>query len=299
MKTRMGAGAFYQPLEDALRLIGTAAVILLPLLSPALGWSQAAPPDGPDEQVQEQQQSGTGSAGLRTDEHLREELQSVALNPLPLIPPAEIKAEIKNDHSGYKQTDRMFWVVPNFGAVSPNTELPPLTARGKFNLAMHDSIDYSGFTWTAILAGQAMASRSDPELGTGIKGYGRYFWRTFADGVSGTYFTEAIVPSITHEDPRYYTLGHGGFFRRFGYAVSRTVITKTDSGGSSFNWSEVVGNALEAGLSNAYYPPQERGARQTARDWGQQMESALLNNIAKEFWPDIRHGIRRAILRHD
>lgn len=271
------------------------AGILVPFLAPALLWSQAASPDNQDKQAQEQQQSGTGSRGSANDPAVRQEIQTVELTPLPLIPPADLK----NDHSGYKQTDRMFWVVPNFAAVSPNTELPPLTTRGKFDLAMHDSIDYSGFTWTAILAGQAMATRSDPELGTGIKGYGRYFWRTFADGVSGTFFTEAIVPSITHEDPRYYTLGHGGFFRRFGYAVSRTVITKTDSGGLSFNWSEVAGNALEAGLSNAYYPPEERGMRQTARDWGAQMESAVLNNIAKEFWPDIRHGIRRAILRHD
>jgi hypothetical protein len=76
-------------------------------------------------------------------------------------------------------------------------------------------------------------------------------------------------------------------------------VTKTDSGGLSFNWSEVGGNALEAGLSNAYYPPSERGGRQTARNWGVQMESAALNNIAKEFWPDIRHGIRHVILRRD
>ncbi|HYM05159.1 MAG TPA: hypothetical protein VEU11_01235, partial [Terriglobales bacterium] len=55
-----------------------------------------------------------------------------------------------------------------------------------------------------------------------------------------------------------------------------------------FNTSEIVGNALVAGLSNAYYPPQERGLRQTARDWGAQLESATLNNIFKEFWPDIR-----------
>ncbi len=72
-----------------------------------------------------------------------------------------------------------------------------------------------------------------------------------------------------------------------------SVLTKTDSGGTTFNWSEVGGNALEAGLSNAYYPAQERGARQTAINWGAQMESAALNNIAKEFWPDIRRLIFR------
>lgn len=268
-------------------------MVLLPVLSPALSWTQTAPPpDQQNEQVskqQTQQPEGT-EASHSAPGDLQPQLQ-VELAPVPVIPPAELKSE----HYDRKQTERMFWVVPNFAAVSADTQLPPLTARGKFSLAMHDSLDYSGFTWTAILAGQSLALRADPELGTGIKGYGRYYWRTFADGVSGTFFTEAIVPALTREDPRYYTMGHGGFFRRMGYALSRTIVTKTDSGGTSFNWSEVAGNLLEAGLSNAYYPPQELGLRQTARDWAAQMESAVLNNIAKEFWPDIRH----MLLRHD
>lgn len=192
-----------------------------------------------------------------------------------------------------RQTKRMMWVVPNFGAVSAGAQLPPLTTREKFKLAEDDSFDYSAFVWTGILAFQSWALNSDPELGQGVAGYGRYYWRGFADGVSGTYFTEAIVPALTHEDPRYYTMGRGGFLRRTEYALSRTFLTKTDSGGTSFNWSEVGGNGLEAGLSNAYYPPQEQGLNQTLRNWGTQMESAALNNVAKEFWPDIRHKILR------
>jgi hypothetical protein len=192
------------------------------------------------------------------------------------------------------QTKRMFWVVPNFAAVSANTQLPPLSTREKFSLASHDAIlDYSSFTWAGVLAGQGLLSNSDPELGRGAVGYGRYYWRAFVDGVSGAYFTEAIVPSVTHEDPRYYTLGHGGFWRRTWYSLSRTFVTKTDSGGTEFNWSEVGGNACVAALSNAYYPPQERGASQTLRDWGTQMESAALNNVVKEFWPDIRRKVFR------
>jgi hypothetical protein len=130
-------------------------------------------------------------------------------------------------------------------------------------------------------------------LGSGFAGYGRYYWRTFADGVSGTFFTEAIIPALTHEDPRYYTLGQGGFFRRTGYAISRAFVGKTDSGDTRFNTSEVVGNALEAGLSNAYYPPEERGFSQTTLNWGTQMESAVLNHIVQEFWPDIRKKVLR------
>jgi hypothetical protein len=187
----------------------------------------------------------------------------------------------------------MLWVVPNFAAVSPNAKFTPLTPRQKFALASDDSFDYSSFVWTAIITAQSYALNSDPELGRGMAGYARYYWRAFADGVSGTFFTEAIVPVVTHEDPRYFTLGHGGLLRRMGYSLSRTVITKTDSGGTTFNWSEVAGNALEATLSNAYYPPQERGLHQTLRDWGTQMESAALNNVAKEFWPDIRRDVFR------
>ena len=87
--------------------------------------------------------------------------------------------------------------------------------------------------------------------------------------------------------------GAGRLFHRTGYAISRTFVTKTDSGGTSFNWSEVVGNGLEAGLSNAYYPPQERGLSQTAMNFGTQMESAVLNHVFQEFWPDIRRKLLR------
>ena len=202
-------------------------------------------------------------------------------------------ASKSQDESEGRQTNRIMGVVPNFAAVSANTQLPPLSTKGKFWLATEDSFDYSSFVWTGILAGQEFALNNYPEFGQGMAGYGRYYWHTFVDGVSGTYFTEAIVPWVSHEDPRYYTMGHGGFFRRTGYALSRVVLTKTDSGSTTFNWSEVVGNAFEAGLANAYYPPQERGARQTAINWGAQIESAALNNIAKEFWPDVRRVLFR------
>lgn len=216
--------------------------------------------------------------------------QSPAIQEVPARTSSDQKK--KQSEEG-QQTKRMLWVVPNFAAVSANVPFHPLTPHDKFVLAFHDSFDYSSFVWTGILAAQSLALNSDPELGHGLPGYMRYYWRGFVDGVSGTYFTEAIVPALSHEDPRYFTLGHGGFLHRLGYALSRTVVTKTDSNTDAFNWSEVGGNACEAALSNFYYPPQERGADQTLRDWGTQMESAALNNIAKEFWPDVRTKVFR------
>src|SRR6202051_3538969 len=269
----------------ALLQIVKPTLALLILFSPAITWSQTQVTDQSNP-LEYAQQSPTSQS-----------------NPAPAPPtdsgtvalPDQAPApQNKKDDSQGQQTKRMFWLVPNFAAVSAHTQLPPLSTREKFVLAAQDSfMDYSSYTWAEILAEQAMLLNSDPELGRGIAGYGRYYWRTFVDGVSGTFFTEAIVTGITHEDPRYYTLGKGGFFRRTGYAISRAFVAKTDSGSTRFNWSEVAGNALEAGLSNAYYPPQERGLRQTAGHFGTQMESAVLNHIFQEFWPDIRRTIFR------
>jgi len=269
-------------------------VLLGPLvfgIFPALVWSQAPTPG----QFSSPAPLPIGNPLSDSSEPVAGESPSAnasapAADPNPAFKAYQKKKKVPAEG---EQTKRMLWVAPNFAAVSADTEVERLNARGKFVLAFHDSMDYSGFTWTAIIAGQAMATRSDPELGHGIAGYGRYYWRAFADGLSGTFFTEAIIPAITREDPRYYTKGHGGFFRRMGYALSRTVVTRTDSGGSTFNLSEVLGNLLEAGLSNAYYPPEERGLKQTGRDWGMQIESAAVNNIAKEFWPDIHNKFFR------
>ena len=103
--------------------------------------------------------------------------------------------------------------------------------------------------------------------------------------------TEAIVPAVTHEDPRYYTLGHGGIFKRTGYAVSRLLITRTDSGHGTFNLSEIVGNGAGAGISDLYYPSREHTWTKTGQKWLTQIALDGVFNILKEFWPNINHAI--------
>jgi hypothetical protein len=265
-------------------------VILFIFLSPTLVCPQAVPDKAsPALEGQGQQSGSIRESASQADAATQAKPQTAV--PPPVQDPNP--ADQKTDDSEGKQSKRMFGVVPNFAAVSANTTLPPLTVRGKFALATQDSVDYSSFVWAGMLAGQSMALKSYPELHQGVAGYGRYYWRAFADQASGSFFTEAIVPAVTHEDPRYYTLGHGGFFRRAGYALSRVVITKTDSGGTGFNYSEIVGNGMEAGLSNAYYPPEERSLSNTAVNWAAQLEAASINNIVREFWPDIRRKVFR------
>jgi len=272
--------------------IRSAAVVLLFLLSPPLVRPQTAEPEKQSAPAPEQQTqpSGSGQVSATEPEAVTQSQVETPVAASPLLP---TRIEHKINPSEGRQTKRMFGIIPNFSAVSADTQLPPLTAGGKFWLATQDSVDYSSFVWAGMQAGQSMALNSYPELGHGAAGYSRYFWRAFADQASGAYFTEAIVPALTHEDPRYYTLGHGGFFRRAGYALSQVVRTKMDSGGTGFNYSEILGNGMEAGLANLYYPSQERSLHNTMVNWAAQLEAASLNNLIREFWPDIRHKFLR------
>jgi hypothetical protein len=190
-----------------------------------------------------------------------------------------------------QQTKRILGIFPNFRAVSANVHLPPQTVKEKFVTASHDSFDYSSIVIPAAVAGYNQAANNTPEFHQGAAGYGRYFWHSFVDQTSENYFVEFIVPSITREDTRYYTLGSGGFLKRAGYSISRAVITRNDDGHDTFNISEVVGAGAAAGISNLYYPQRERSFSNTAGQWGQNIGIDAFTFLAHEFWPDVNHAL--------
>jgi hypothetical protein len=213
---------------------------------------------------------------------------SVPDAPTPSAPPAQ--ANNPNDQFG-KQPKRILGIIPNYRAVSANTQLPPLSFKGKLWLATQDTFDYSNFIFTGALAGIAMAGKGQPTFGQGAEGYGKYYWHAFVDGGIENYMTEAVVPVVTKEDPRYYTMGKGGFFKRTGYAVSRLFITRANSGKSTFNLSEIVGAGAAAGIGNAYYPAQNNQWVKTYQRWGTQVGMDGAFNVLKEFWPDVDQAI--------
>jgi hypothetical protein len=209
---------------------------------------------------------------------------------LPDAPTPKIDPVNPNDQAG-RQPKRILGVIPNYRAVSANVHLPPQTLKEKFWLATQDTFDYSDFILVGGLAGIAQAQNSQPSFGHGGSAYGQYYWHIFVDGAIENYMTEAIIPALTKEDPRYYTLGHGGLFKRTGYAVSRLVITRNDAGKNTFNISEVVGAGAAAGIGNAYYPAQSNPWVKTYQRWGTQIGLDGVFNILKEFWPDINQSI--------
>lgn len=196
--------------------------------------------------------------------------------------------QINSDaHYEGKQTKRILWIIPNFRAVSVDVKLPSMTVKEKFLGATQDSFDYSSFIYTGMLAGISMWSDSYPEFHQGAAGYGRYYWHTFVDQTDENYWTEFILPVAFHQDPRYYTLGRGGIFKRTAYSFSRALITRTDSGKETFNVSEVVGAGAAAGISNLYYPEQYRTWTKTGQRWASSVALDSVDWIFKEFWPDI------------
>jgi hypothetical protein len=197
------------------------------------------------------------------------------------------------DDERLPQTKRILGIIPNFRSVSTDETLPPQTVKDKFMDATSDSFDYSSILLPAAIAGLSMARNSYPEFHQGAAGYARYFWHSAVDQTSENYLVEFVGPVVTREDSRYYTLGRGGFVKRASYAVSRAFVTRTDGGGETFNFSEVVGSGAAAGLSSLYYPTRERSFGNTGSQWGLDVGIDAAAFVVREFWPDINRRLLR------
>jgi len=200
-------------------------------------------------------------------------------------PPATVSPATAN-----KQPSRILGFIPNFRAVSADTQLPPLSVKGKFTLFLRQNFDYSSLIMSGIGAGFSQATDSPKEFGQGGIGYGRRYWHHYADAIGGNFFTNFMLPSLAHHDPRYYSLGRGGVLRRTGYAVSRLFVIKSDAGNWTFNGNELLGNGMGAALANAYYPSSLKGWTHTYQRWALQIGIDGGYNLLKEFWPDTGSG---------
>ncbi|HKF41139.1 MAG TPA: hypothetical protein VKB21_08610 [Candidatus Acidoferrum sp.] len=105
--------------------------------------------------------------------------------------------------------------------------------------------------------------------------------------------TTSVFPTLLHQDPRYFQLGNGRIWHRTMYAVSSIFVTRTDSGERQFNYSEIVGNGVAAGIANAYHPQSQRTLGTTFSVWGTNTLLNMACNVAKEFWPDLRRKMHR------
>lgn len=183
---------------------------------------------------------------------------------------------------------RILGVLPNYRTARTSTEYVPLTAHQKLYIGTKDSTDYPIYFISGAFAALNQMDNNNPSFGQGMKGYGKRYAASFADQALGNMLAESLLPIALHEDPRYFQLLSGTTRHRVLYAMSRIFVTKTDSGGSRINTSELLGNGIAVGISNLYYRD-NRNLDDNLEKWGTQVATDMFSNVLKEFWPDIKH----------
>jgi hypothetical protein len=221
-----------------------------------------------------------------------------------VAPPADAAASKPADASAAKPADaptapavdaehavdkRVLGVLPNYRTINETGVYTPIDAKHKLIIATKDSFDYPLWGVAAAYAGLSQLENSDQSFGQGVKGYAHRLITNYADQAVGNMFSEGFMPALLHEDPRYRRLGagRGGVGKRTWYALTRVMVTRTDSGGERFNFSEWGGNAIGVAFSNIWHPD--------SRDWsdntvklGEQVATDAISQVLKEFWPDIK-----------
>lgn len=207
-----------------------------------------------------------------------------AVAPLPATPPA---SAISNE--------RILGIIPNFQAVSdPAKPYAPLRVRDKWRLFVKETVDPYTFATSAAGAALSQWHNSAPQYGFGVQPYFQRFGAAQADVTTQNFFSDALLASLLHEDPRYFREGPGfKVVHRAVYAFSRVLITRKDSGRDGFNISGMVGMGMGIGLSNAYYPPRSVNGAEMGSRVVTSLSSAALGNLLPEFWPDIKVRLDR------
>ena len=236
---------------------------------------QSAPPSP---QQTQQPQSGTPASGQTANDQKSAQDQT---SPKP------------NQKVAPVSKDRLFYTLPNFLSVENAANIPTMTTGEKFKVIARSSFDPVEFVWYGVISAVGQAENSESAYGQGWGAYGKRYATNLADGTVEGFMTSAILPSVLKQDPRYYVLGHGGFWHRTSYALSRLIITRSDSGSSQFNASEIFGSASAAAISTyGYHPENDKTLGNAASVWGTQVAYDGLAFVVKEFWPDIRRKIR-------
>jgi hypothetical protein len=171
--------------------------------------------------------------------------------------------------------------------VNAGETAPPPTPRLAFKIATHGSFDPSSFALTGVTSLMAEGLDTNPQLGKGAAGFGRYYWRGCVDKTIGNYLVLFALPTVFHQDERYYIKGTGSIVHRSIYASSRVLITSDYHGHEVFNTSEILGRGMAQGISLSYDPDDDRTVGSFAGRYAFALGRDALTNLFREFWPDV------------
>ena len=194
-----------------------------------------------------------------------------------------------------QQPKRILGFMPNFRSVSGGAVAHPPGWKYNFQIATHQAVDYSSFIFLGITSLTAEAINSHPVLGKGADGFYAYTWRGFLDKTDGTYLGAWFLPSLLHEDTRYYAMGNRRSIPiRALYVISRQVVTRTYGGNETPNIAGLGGKVLTQIVSREYYPPGATSFDVLATKFAYSAMRDIAFTSIREFYPDVAaHYIRK------
>jgi hypothetical protein len=208
-------------------------------------------------------------------------------NETPEERKARAAAQLKQE-----ETQRMGGIIPNFNAVN-NGVAEPLTPGQKFQLFFRGSVDPYQFALAGIDALIGQAENNPEGYFQGLKGFGRRYGANYGDNFDGNFWGNAVLPSLLHQDSRYFRMGHGPILKRAGYSISTTFRARSDSGKWQPNYSNLMGNLIGGSISNLYYPDGERGLYPTLRRGLSITYQGTIGALLEEFYPDVSDHFKR------
>jgi hypothetical protein len=232
-------------------------------------------------------------------------LQQQQMSPPPPPPPLDApQAQPQTDEERRKKAQeqleqqekqRVMGVMATFNTTS-NRDAVPLSPKQKFQLFFKSATDPWPFLLAGVVSGIGQADDSFPEYGQGMEGYGKRYGASFTDTFVGNFFGNAVLPSLWHEDPRYFQKGTGSKTKRFLWAASSTIWCRRDNGSWGPNYSNVVGNLIGSAISNVYYPQSDRTVGDTFERGFTTSAEGIVGAEVIEFWPDLvrRHQRKQA-----
>jgi hypothetical protein len=208
--------------------------------------------------------------------------------------PDKVQPAANADTKNAENSKRIFGIVPNFISTNDTTgNQGPLTVHEKYALSLHQMFDVSAHIGNFLQSAVSQAANGQPHYGQGWGAFGERFAASEGDQMTSSLFIYGVLPSVLHDDPRYFRRGSGSIGSRLWYAASRTVITRKDSGQPTFNVPQTLGQLIQGGISTSYYPQQDRTVSGVFTQWGVNLAYNSGYNMLREFMPDLGQYLAR------
>jgi hypothetical protein len=185
-----------------------------------------------------------------------------------------------------------------YGVVDPGEKVPPLHPHDKMVFWLHEDARPVGWIPAIIASGWSQWVGGDPKYGSDSPAFGERIGAAVLRDTSMRFFSDSLLPTVTHEDPRYFRKAYGGIKGRAAYALEQVFVCRRDDGSSGFNYSNTMGHLAGSALTPTYYPARSANGQVVATTWALSLAGDAAGNLFLEFWPDVRDAVFLRQKRH-